>query len=507
MDGTLAGLDLGGTTYTDGRHLPRDPWTFTDVTGNYNDTSGTVDDIIAKADADCSSITGYAVTYDSSATPRPGPARASGRTGPLAGLDLSARPTPLAGTYHDDPWTFTDVTGNYNDTSGTVDDAIAKADADCSSITGYSVTYDTLSHTATGTCEGVGMDGPWPASTCRARPTPTAGTYDRRSWTFTDVTGNYNDTSGTVDDVIAKANADCSSITGYSVTYDTLSHTATGPARASARTAPWPGSTCRHDPHRWPAPTTTIRGRSPTSPATTTTPAARSMTPSPRPTPTELDHRLRGDLRQCSHTATGTCDGRRHGRDPGRARPVAARPTPLAGTYMDDPGRSPTSPATTTTPAARSIDASPRPTPTQLDHRLRGDLRQCSHTATGTCDGRRHGRDPGRPRPVGTTHTNGRHLPRRSWTFTDVTGNYNDTSGTVDDDRQGRRRLQLDHRLRGDLRRFCPHRDRDLRRASAGRDPGRPRPQRHDPHQRPAPTRRPGRSPTSPATTTMRAAR
>jgi hypothetical protein len=34
-----------------------------------------------------------------------------------------------AGSYATDAWTFTDVTGNYNDASGTVSDSIAKANA------------------------------------------------------------------------------------------------------------------------------------------------------------------------------------------------------------------------------------------------------------------------------------------------------------------------------------------------------------------------------------------
>ena len=42
----LEGLDLSGTTHMDIGAYPGDPWTFTDVTGNYNDLAGTVDDEI-----------------------------------------------------------------------------------------------------------------------------------------------------------------------------------------------------------------------------------------------------------------------------------------------------------------------------------------------------------------------------------------------------------------------------------------------------------------------------
>ena len=69
----------------------------------------------------------------------------------LAGLVLSGTTHTNAGDYLADPWAFTDVTGNYNDDAGTVDDAIAKVDPVCS-VTGYSVPFDSFSHTATGSC-------------------------------------------------------------------------------------------------------------------------------------------------------------------------------------------------------------------------------------------------------------------------------------------------------------------------------------------------------------------
>src|SRR5208283_1005032 len=46
-----------------------------------------------------------------------------------------------AGSYTGDVWTFTDTTGNYNNASGTVNDAIAKAAATIV-VTPYNVTYD-----------------------------------------------------------------------------------------------------------------------------------------------------------------------------------------------------------------------------------------------------------------------------------------------------------------------------------------------------------------------------
>jgi hypothetical protein len=42
----LAGLNLSGTTHTAVGDYPTDPWTFTDVTGNYSNANGIVHDTI-----------------------------------------------------------------------------------------------------------------------------------------------------------------------------------------------------------------------------------------------------------------------------------------------------------------------------------------------------------------------------------------------------------------------------------------------------------------------------
>jgi MBG domain (YGX type) len=156
---------------------------------------------IDKADADCSSIAGYSVTYNASAHTATGTCEGVGTDGTLAGLDLSGTTHTNAGDYSGDPWTFTDVSGNYNDTSGTVDDFIGKADADCA-ISGYDDVYDGQAHGASGSCAGVedevlaGLDL---GDTFTNVPGGTA------EWAFTDVTGNYNDESGSVEIVISKA--------------------------------------------------------------------------------------------------------------------------------------------------------------------------------------------------------------------------------------------------------------------------------------------------------------
>ncbi len=137
----------------------------------------------------------YSVTYDGVAHTATGTANGV-LSETLAGLELSGTAHTNAGAYNADPWTFTDGTGNYNNANGTVDDAIAKANATIVA-TPYSVTYDGVAHAATGTATGVlsealaGLDLGDDAHERRRRTTSDP-------WTFTDGTGNYNDANGSV---------------------------------------------------------------------------------------------------------------------------------------------------------------------------------------------------------------------------------------------------------------------------------------------------------------------
>ena len=139
-----------------------------------------------------------------------------------------------------------------------------------------------------------------------------------------------------------------------------------------------------------------------------------------------LDQRLRrSPMTAIAHGATGDCLGV-DGEASGRARPRrTASPTSPAAPPT---GRSPTAPATTTTHRLRSPSSSTRPT------------RDCTRSAatTVTYDGiprrhrrraRRRWRGPGRL-DLGDSFTD---VPggTADWTFTDVTGNYNDTEGSV----------------------------------------------------------------------------
>jgi hypothetical protein len=107
-------LDLSGTSHTNAGDYPTDTWGFNIAlaNGNYNPTSGTVHDIIDKANASIT-VTPYHVTYD--ANPHTATGSATGVLGEsLTGLDLSGTTHTNAADYPTDPWTFTDVTGNYN---------------------------------------------------------------------------------------------------------------------------------------------------------------------------------------------------------------------------------------------------------------------------------------------------------------------------------------------------------------------------------------------------------
>ena len=220
---SLAGLDLSGTAHTNAGTYP-DTWTFTDATGNYNNSSGTLQDHIDKANA-IVTVTAYNVSYDASSHTATGTAK--GVLGEsLTGLDLSGTAHTDAGSYPD-TWTFTDATGNYNNSTGTVQDHISKVDATIE-VTPYSTTYNALAHTATGTATGVGGVDLSTGFNFVATTHTGAGDYPTDPWSFSGGT-NYNDKSGTVHDHIDKADATVS-VTPYSVTYNGGPHTATGTA-------------------------------------------------------------------------------------------------------------------------------------------------------------------------------------------------------------------------------------------------------------------------------------
>jgi hypothetical protein len=193
LNDTLAGLALGATFTNHPGGTAH--WVFTDQTGNYNDASGDVAITINKANATIS-VTGYSGTYDAQAHGATGSASGVGGVTLNAALNLGASfINHPGGTAH---WTFAGGT-NYNDASGDITIAIAKANATCV-VTGYDVIFDGGVHTATGACTGVG-NAPLGGLNLTATAHTDAGDYND-AWTFTDATGNYHNTDGSVADKI-----------------------------------------------------------------------------------------------------------------------------------------------------------------------------------------------------------------------------------------------------------------------------------------------------------------
>lgn len=137
---SLAGINAGSYPTGVGANFAGDP--------PYLSSSATNSLTVNKADATIT-VTGYSVIYDGN--PHTAAGTATGVNGEsLSGLDLSGTTHTNAGTYAGDPWTFTDVTGNYNDASGTVDDNIAKATPLFSNLSSPTVDCGTTTVTLSG---------------------------------------------------------------------------------------------------------------------------------------------------------------------------------------------------------------------------------------------------------------------------------------------------------------------------------------------------------------------
>ncbi|HEY8562282.1 MAG TPA: PxKF domain-containing protein [Pyrinomonadaceae bacterium] len=202
-------LDLGAsfTDYPGGTAN----WTFTGGS-NYKNKTGSVAIVINKADADVV-VNGYDGTYDGAAHGATGTATGVGGANLSAALNLGASFTNVPGGTAN--WTFTGGT-NYVDESGSVEIKIGKADA-VIEVAPYNVTYNGAAHTATGTAKGVSAEALSGLDLSGTTHTD-AGSYND-TWTFTDVTGNYKNATGAVNDVIAKAPVTATAGGGSSV-YD-----------------------------------------------------------------------------------------------------------------------------------------------------------------------------------------------------------------------------------------------------------------------------------------------
>jgi Bacterial Ig-like domain (group 3)/YDG domain/Galactose oxidase, central domain len=161
---------------------------------------------------------------------------ATGCDGDLSSLfDLSGTRHKDAGTYNGDQWTFnmgTTTNPNYQSASGTINDSIAKADATID-VSAYQVTYNCNAHTATGTATGKCSDDLSSLLDLSGTNHTNTGNYSD-SWSFAG-NNNYNSASGTVDDIIDKANT-TSSVTS-NINPSTIGQTVTFTATAAGNPA------------------------------------------------------------------------------------------------------------------------------------------------------------------------------------------------------------------------------------------------------------------------------
>ena len=105
-----------------------------------------------------------------------------------------------------------------------MNDEIGKTNATIT-VTGFTGPYDGIAHGATGTATGAGgevLTGLDLGASFTEVPGGTA------NWTFTDVTGNYNNASGTASIIISTAGATISLTGGGSFDYDGAPHGASG---------------------------------------------------------------------------------------------------------------------------------------------------------------------------------------------------------------------------------------------------------------------------------------
>ena len=159
---------------------------------NYTITFVGADLTINKANATIT-VSGYTGTYDGAAH------GATGTATGVRGVDLSSN-LNLGSTFTNVPggtvsWDFRGGR-NYHDQGGTATIVITTASPNCG-VRGYVGQYDGAPHGASGSCSGVGgpsdvLGGLDLGATFTLVPGGTA------NWTFTDTTGNYNGTSGSV---------------------------------------------------------------------------------------------------------------------------------------------------------------------------------------------------------------------------------------------------------------------------------------------------------------------
>ncbi|HEX3143780.1 MAG TPA: carboxypeptidase regulatory-like domain-containing protein [Pyrinomonadaceae bacterium] len=131
----------------------------------------------------------------------------------LAGINANTYPNGVGTSFAGD--------ATYIATSATNTLTVNRADATIN-VTPYNVPYDGNPHTATGTATGVNSESLSGLNLSGTTHT-NAGNYTGDGWTFADVTGNYNNASGTVDDVITGVGS-TTTVTVSNANYDGNPH-------------------------------------------------------------------------------------------------------------------------------------------------------------------------------------------------------------------------------------------------------------------------------------------
>lgn len=412
---TLEGLDLSQTIHSDAS-VYTDTWSFTDLTGNYADQAGTVVDTINKTDAVCT-VTPYDVPYDGDSHTATGSCIGV-LDEELTSLDLSGTTHTNAGVYTDS-WTFSNT--NYNDQAGTVDDNISVVDAICS-VAGWAGQYDGNAHGASGAClgvDGLPLEGLDLGETFTNVPGGTA------SWLFSDPNGNYNTDSGNVDILISKAAPNCA-IVGWTGTYDGNAHGATGDC-LGVDGLPLEGLDLGNT-------FTDVPGGSVTWTFTDVTGNYNDLSDS-------VDIVIGKANASCPIEGwTGPYDGETHGAS-GACLGVDGLPLEgldLGNSFTDVPGGTANWTFTDVTGNYNDLSDSVEISISKVNPTCQIDFYSVefdkqAHTATGSCDGVKDEPLTGLDLS-GTTHTEVGSYIGDPWNFTDSTGNYNDMTGTVDDE-------------------------------------------------------------------------
>jgi hypothetical protein len=225
----------GGSTLVSNYNLP----TGASGPGHIGKTSATIE------------VTSYSLNYDGGAHTAAGTAKGVLNES-LSGLDVSGTTHTNAGDYPNDPWTFTDVTGNYNNDSSTVHDHINKATPIVAvTFAASSIPYDANGHAASATVTGVSGTLAVPANgsvtiSYKKNVTVFAGTpTDAASYTasahFSSSNSNYNDADSTVDALLTINRANTATTVTSSPNPSTLGQSITFKAVVSnMQTSPVP---------------------------------------------------------------------------------------------------------------------------------------------------------------------------------------------------------------------------------------------------------------------------